>query len=80
MMPPPASDLTADAELEVLLRQLEAAGLVETYRRPDGRTSCRLTDLGERIGWMLAMHGDDADLVLGDLLGSSGHAAGPPDT
>ncbi len=76
MMPSPASDPTADAELDALLHQLETAGLVETYRRLDGGTSCRLTDLGERVGWMLAMHGDDGDLVLEDLLGTSGLAAG----
>jgi len=77
MMPAPASDAMTDDELNALLPQLEKAGLVETYMRPDGQSACRLTGLGERVGWMLAMRGDDDDIVLGELLGTSSHTAGP---
>jgi hypothetical protein len=70
-MPDSASDLMSDDELDAIMLTLEKAGLVEIYTRPDGRMACRLTDQGQRVGWMLAMHGDDADVVLSDLLEAS---------
>jgi hypothetical protein len=70
-MSDPAADLMTDDELDAMMRTLERAGLVEICTRPDGRLTCRLTDLGARVGRMLAMRGDDADVVLGDLLGAA---------
>ena len=65
-----ASDHMTDDELDAIIQTLEKAGLVEMYTCPDGRVACRLTAQGERVGWMLAMRGDDAGVVLGDLLGA----------
>ena len=70
-MPETVTELMTDDELDVIMLTLEEAGLVETYSRPDGRMACRLTAQGQRVGWMLAMRGDDADVVLSDLLDAS---------
>lgn len=56
-----------DAELDAIIDQVEAAGLVEVYTDDDGRQAMRLTPNGERVARQLAMLGEDGqDALLGD--------------
>jgi hypothetical protein len=48
-----------DAELDAILEQFEAAGLVEQYVDQEGRPAMRLTPEGVRVGRQLAMLGED---------------------
>lgn len=58
-----------DAELDAILRAVEAAGLVETYVGDDGRPIMRLTPDGERVARQLAMTDEDAqDALMAALL------------
>ncbi len=58
-----------DAEMDALLDQLEAAGMVEVYT-DDGQQAMRLTPDGERVARQLAMAGEDGqDALLAGLLG-----------
>ncbi len=61
-----------DAEMDALLDQLEAAGLVEVYVNEDGRNAMRLTPAGEQVSRQLAMT-DDAG--QGDLMAALLEAA-----
>jgi DNA-binding PadR family transcriptional regulator len=63
-----ANELTHDAELDATVAELERAGLLETYTRPDGRIAYRLTPQGAAVGRMLAMGDEKADALLGALL------------
>jgi hypothetical protein len=48
-----------DAELDAVLDQVEAAGLVEVCSDEDGKQAMRLTPAGERVAGQLAMLGED---------------------
>jgi len=54
LMDSPLADLMTDemidAEIDVLVAQLEAAGLIETHRNPDDKISCHLTRTGDQLG------------------------------
>ena len=61
------------AEMAQLVAMLEERGLIEVYTEEDGREAYRLTEEGVRVGNMLAMvEGEDADAVLGALMGGDG--------
>jgi hypothetical protein len=53
-----------DAELDHILEQVEAAGLVETYTDADGQPAMRLTPAGVRVARRLAMLGEDGQGAL----------------
>lgn len=57
-----------DAELDALVEQLEAAGLVERYRKPDGKTWYRLTPKGTQVGRSLALDQEAGEAVFDALL------------
>jgi hypothetical protein len=58
-----------NAELDAILEQVEAAGLVETYTDDDGKEAMRLTPEGERVARQLAMMGEDGqDDLMAALL------------
>jgi hypothetical protein len=57
-----------DAQLDALAVQLEAAGLLETYLRDDGKAAYRLTEAGAGVGKALAMRGDGSAELLDALL------------
>jgi hypothetical protein len=65
-----------DAEIDVLVAKLEAAGLVETHRRADGKIAYRLTRTGDQLGWLMAMGGEEEAGVVLDALLSAGDAFG----
>jgi len=70
------TDEMIDAEIDVLVAQLEGAGLVETHRNPDGKIACRLTKTGDQLGWLMAMGGEEEAGVVLDALLSVGDAFG----
>ena len=58
-----------DAELDAILEQVEAAGLVEQFVDEQGRPAMRLTPEGVRVGRQLAMLGEDGqDALMAALL------------
>jgi hypothetical protein len=58
-----------DAELDVILEQVEAAGLVEVYTDEDGKQAMRLTPEGERVARQQAMLGEEGqDALMAALL------------
>lgn len=57
-----------DAELDAILEQVEAAGLVEQFTDEDGRPAMRLTPEGVRVARQLAMLGEDGQDALMDAL------------
>ena len=62
-----------DAELDAILEQIEAAGLVEQYVDDDGKQAMRLTPEGLRVARQLAMLGEDGqDALMAALLGGRG--------
>jgi DNA-binding MarR family transcriptional regulator len=62
-----------DAELDAILEQVEAAGLVEQYVDEEGKQAMRLTPEGERVARQLAMLGEDGqDELMAALLGEDG--------
>jgi hypothetical protein len=65
-------DPTHDAETDAIVAELEQAGLIEVQVRPDGLQAYTLPEQGGRVGRMLAMAGDDADVVLDGLSSTLG--------
>jgi len=63
-MPPELPAITHDAELDGLLGQVEAAGLVEQYVDDEGQPAMRLTPEGVRVARLLAMLGVDGQDAL----------------
>ena len=66
-----------DAELDAILEQVEAAGLVEQYTDDEGQQAMRLTPDGIRVARQLAMLGEDGQdelmaALLGEATGSRG--------
>ena len=62
-----------DAELDAILEQVEAAGLIEVYIGEDGQPAMRLTLEGVRVARQLAMLGEDGqDALMAALLGEGG--------
>lgn len=57
-----------DAELDAILEQVEAAGLVEQYVDEQGKQAMRLTPDGERVARQLAMTDDDGQTALMEAL------------
>ena len=57
-----------DAEFDALIQQLEAAGLVEPYRKPDGKLWYRLTPKGAQVGRSLALDQEAGEAVFDALL------------
>jgi hypothetical protein len=58
-----------DAELDAILDQAAAAGLVEVYTDEDGKQAMRLTSEGERVARQLAMLGEEGqDELMAALL------------
>jgi DNA-binding MarR family transcriptional regulator len=58
-----------DSELDAILDQVEAAGLVEVYTDSDGQQAMRLTPEGERVVHQLAMLGEEGqDELMEGLL------------
>jgi hypothetical protein len=58
-----------DAELDAILEQVEAAGLVGQYVDEHGQPAMRLTPEGARVARQLAMLGEDGqDALLEALL------------
>lgn len=59
-----------DADLDAILEQVDAAGLVEQYVDEDGKPAMRLTPDGERVARQLTMLGEDGqDELIKALLG-----------
>ena len=62
-----------DAELDAILEQVEAAGLVEQFTDEEGQPAMRLTPEGVRVARQLAMLGEDGqDELMAALLGEGG--------
>ena len=63
-------DPTHDAEMDAIVAELEAAGLVTIGTDDEGNTTYALTREGKAIGRQLAMtQGDDARLdIINELL------------
>ena len=67
---PGLSTLDRDAELDAILEQVEAAGLVEQYVDEQRRPAMRLTPEDVCVGRQLAMLGEDGqDDLMAALLG-----------
>ena len=65
-----------DAELDAILEQVEAAGLVEQYLDEEGQQAMRLTPDGVRVARQLAMVGEDGQDELMAALLEAGEAEG----
>ena len=62
-----------DAELDAILEQVEAAGLVEQFTDEQGRPAMRLTPEGLRVARQLAMTDEDGqNELMKALLGHDG--------
>ena len=70
------TDDMTDAEIDVLVAKLEAAGLVETHWRADGKITCRLIKTGDQLGWLMAMGDEEEAGVVLDALLSVGDVFG----
>jgi hypothetical protein len=57
-----------DAEMDTMVEQLVAAGLLETFTDGDGDEAMRLTPEGEKVPRQLAL-GADEDALMEALLG-----------
>jgi hypothetical protein len=69
-----------DAELDAILEQVEAAGLIERYVDEEGWPTLRLTPAGVRVGRQLAMLGEDGqDALMAALLGEGDWLTPIPD-
>jgi hypothetical protein len=66
----PSQTVTNYAELDAILEQVEAAGLVEQYVDEEGKQAMRLTPEGVRVARLLTMLGEDGqDELMAALLG-----------
>ena len=69
--PPSASRVAVDdpkADRDALAAQLQAAGLLETYTRDDGKVADRLTEAGGGVAKALALRHDGSAELLDSML------------
>ncbi len=62
--------MDSDNDLDAIVAELEAAGLIEQYVNEDGKPTLRLTPKGAQLGRAFAVARDEAnaDVVLAALL------------
>jgi hypothetical protein len=62
--------MDTEAELDAILEQVQAAGLVEQFTDEQGQAAMRLTPDGVRVARQLAMIGEDGqEALMGALQG-----------